>query len=284
MSAHTTIIYVFIFIILTFIVEEQIRTRLNRKKLKARPFPPEWERIIHRNVFIYRYIPDTLKKQLQENIKLFMSKKLFEGLDGLNMTDEIRVTIASQACILLLNQKDRIFPGLTSILVYPGAYVAPQHTSAGFVHIEEKSVRLGESWQKGAVVLAWDHVKQQASDVQSGHNVVLHEFAHQLDQEDGRADGAPILENSSGYVAWARILGNEYIQLQRNVRRGKRSVMDDYGASNPAEFFAVATETFFVKPKQLKYLKPDLYRELKEYYQVDPAEWYSITSEHTPSI
>ena len=238
------------------------------------PFPDEWERILERNVSLYRYLPDALRKQLHNDIKIFTAEKRFEGLGGLAITDEIKVTIAAEASMLLLNRKNSDYPKLSSILVYPNAYVTNQSTAVGGgVYIEGQSVRLGESWQHGSVVLAWDNVRQGAVNSQDGHNVVLHEFAHQLDQEDGIADGAPILGKQSSYAIWARIMSREYEQLRSHAKHHKKSVMDKYGATNPAEFFAVATETFFEKPRQLKKKAPDLYEELKSFYNVDPIEW-----------
>ena len=136
-----------------------------------------------------------------------------------------------------------------------------------------RSVRLGESWGAGAVVLSWSNVKQGAFNFCDGHNVTMHEFAHQLDQEDGAADGAPILETRSAYSAWAKVFSKEFEQLQRNARKHKRSVFDAYGATNPAEFFAVATESFFEKPQQFQKKHPELYEELRGYYKVHPVEW-----------
>lgn len=244
-----------------------------RKRLMAVPFPAAWESILQRTVTIYQHLPDALKKQLQADINVFLAEKLFEGGGGIEITDEIRVTIAAQACMLLLKRKNRNYPGLYSIIVYPGAYVAAQRVSLGDAVVEEQSVRVGESWQKGTLVLAWDHVQQESLHPSSGHSVVLHEFAHQLDQEDGRSDGVPILERRSAYAAWAHILGIEYRQLQKQVAHQRRSIIDAYGATNPAEFFAVATETFFTKPKQMQQKEPELYKELKAYYKVDPAGW-----------
>ena len=256
-----------------FYGKRKLRNRRLRQ-LAAAPFPDEWEKILKKNVGLYKYLPDTLKEQLHTDIKIFVNEKRFEGLGGLEMTDEIRVTIAAEASMLLLNRQNRDYPGLSSILVYPSAYVAKQNTAVGGgAYIEGRSVRLGESWQHGSVVLAWDYVRQGAVNPEDGHNVVLHEFAHQLDQEDGISDGAPILENRSGYAAWARILSMEYERLQSSIEHHKKRVMDDYGATSPAEFFAVATETFFEKPRQLKKKSPDLYAELKDFYKVDPVEW-----------
>ena len=169
------------------------------------PLPEEWERILKQNVPLYSRLPDALRRQLQGLINIFLHEKRFEGCSGLEITDEIRVTVAAQACILLLNRKTDFYPRLSSILVYPGAYMAKEvwQTPAGF-EVEEESVRLGESWESGTVVLAWDNIKHGAWDWKDGHNVVLHEFAHRLDQQNGTANGAPILAQRSRYVTWAR--------------------------------------------------------------------------------
>ncbi len=244
------------------------------ERLMTEPLPEEWERILKQNVPLYSRLPNAVQRQLRGLINIFVYEKRFEGCGGLEITDEIRVTVAAQACILLLNRKTDFYPRLSSILVYPGAYVAKEvwRTPAGF-EVEEESVRLGESWDSGTVVLAWDNVTHGAGDWKDGHNVVLHEFAHRLDQQDGTADGAPILEQRSRYVSWARTPSREFEQLQKRVRRGRKTVMDEYGATDPAEFFAVATETFFEKSRQMKKKHPELYSELRSYYKLDPATW-----------
>lgn len=266
-------------LVLAFVfVKREVHNR-KLKQLSDMSFPQEWETILDKNVSLYRHLPDALREQLHNDIKIFIAEKHFEGLGGLEMTDEIKITIAAEASLLLLNRKNSDYPGLSSILVYPSAYVAKQNIPiGGGVYIEGQSVRLGESWQHGSVVLAWDTVKQGAMNSQDGHNVVLHEFAHQLDQEEGASDGTPLLEKRSSYATWGRIMSNEYEQLRSNIEHHKKSVMDNYGATNPAEFFAVATETFFEKPRQLQKKEPDLYAELKDFYKVDPIEWLQSKS------
>ncbi len=245
-----------------------------RNRLSVGPFPREWEEILVKNVSLYRRIPSSLKDQLHTNMKIFLGEKRFEGCDGLELSDEIRVTIAAQACTLLLNRKNRNYPGLSTILVYPTAYVVPETIPLGdMTYMEHESVRTGESWVHGTVVLAWDHVLREARDGRGCHNVVIHEFAHQLDQEDGTIDGAPDLETRSNYARWTRVLSREYEQLRDDIYHQRTPILDEYGATDPAEFFAVATETFFEKPTQLKQHEPELYEELKNYYKVDPAEW-----------
>jgi Mlc titration factor MtfA (ptsG expression regulator) len=173
--------------------------------------------------------------------------------------------------MLLLNRPAAVYPGLSTVLVYPSTYVAGGKTRFG--GDAQKSPRLGESWQTGVVVLAWNSVKGGAANFDDGQNVTLHEFAHQLDQADGVADGAPVLEAQSAYRTWARVLSREYKALRGRAKKGRRTVMNRYGATNPAEFFAVATEAFFEKPRQLHKKHPELYKELEQYYHTDPLAW-----------
>jgi len=254
-----------------FFIGKKVFRRAKRKRLLITPFPEDWVLILKKNMPLYIRLPDSLKEQLHGLVNVFLAEKNFEGCGGLTITDEIKVTIAAQACILLLNRKTSYFKKLRTILVYPQTYVARTKSSNGIITVDGHSFRLGESWQNGPVVLAWDSVTGGTLNVTDAQNVVLHEFAHQLDQEDGAADGAPILEHRSRYLTWARVLSEEYETLRS--RRGRRSVIGNYGATNPAEFFAVATETFFEKSKQMKKKHPELYDELKNYYKLDPVEW-----------
>lgn len=254
--------------------------RRRRPELREQPFPAEWLEIVNRNFPLYQRLPPDDQKELLGDVQVFLAEKRFEGCDGLEITDEIRVTIAVQACMLLLHRETDFYDDLRSILVYPSAFVSSvkDHSTHGIV-TEGRTVRLGEAWREGYVVLSWDDVRQGAADFHDGSNVVFHEFAHQLDQEDGDANGAPELEQRSMYIAWARVLGATYEQLQKDSRRGRKDVIDSYGATNPAEFFAVATETFFEKPHKLKMMHPELYDELMLFYQQDPESYV----EHRPS-
>lgn len=245
-----------------------------RKRLAGQQFPYDWLGIIKRNVPFYGLLPAEDQKELQRHILIFIGEKRFEGCGGLKITDEIKVTIAAQACILLLHRDTDYYPGLSTILVYPSSYVAHGiHSLEGGVITEGPDVRLGESWHHGSVVLSWDDVYRSAADIDDGHNVVLHEFAHQIDSSFAKGDSTPVLRSTSTFIAWARILQKEYQQLQREVSSESATFLDKYGAVNPAEFFAVATEYFFEQPKQLKRLHSELYEELKRFYQQDPAKW-----------
>ncbi len=248
------------------------RWRLKRA-LKA-PFPPEWVEIVERNIQVYRNLPMPLRLQLRQLIKQFLHHKTFTGAGGLEITDEIRVTIAAEACLLVLNRNSNVYPNLRFIIVYPTTFIA-QHQNvdeAGVMQGESRDL-LGESWQNGKVILSWDSVLSGARNFTDGRNVVLHEFAHQLDSETGSTNGAPLLGGASSYRSWAAVLSEEFNELQDDTRHKKRSLMDQYGATNPAEFFAVATETFFEKPKQMAKHHQELFEVLKSYYRIDPREW-----------
>jgi len=250
--------------------------RRRRKRILQQPFPDSWREWVANHVPATSFLSPEERRQLEGHIQIFLYEKQFEGCGGLEITDEIRVTIAAQACLLLLNRKAKYYPSLRRILVYPSSYFAKNAHNP-----DEVSHRLGESWQYGPVVLAWDASKSGGAIASDGLNVVIHEFAHQLDQMDGGADGVPILapedevdERLSQYRTWARIFSKEFVKFRKKAAKRRKTVIDHYGATNEAEFFATATEAFFEKPRQLKKKKPDLYAELQAFYQQDPVLWF----------
>jgi Mlc titration factor MtfA (ptsG expression regulator) len=242
-----------------------------RAALRQEPLTNAETAILEKNVPYLAKLDASDRRELGGLVRIFLAEKSFEGCAGLELTEEIKVTIAAQACLLLLHRETDIYPGVESILVYPSAYRAPTRSAAGGVVIESEQARLGESWTRGVVVLAWDHVKSGAAQPADGQNVVLHEFAHQLDSEDGAMDGAPDLGARARYTSWAHVLGDEFGELSRRLHEGRRSDIDPYGATNPAEFFAVVTEIFFEKPRAMKKQHPALYGELAVFYKQDPA-------------
>ncbi len=246
--------------------------KARRRRLLMSPFPDSLRDILLRNLPPYRHLPESMQEKLHGLINLFLGEKRFEGCGGQEITDEVRVTIAAQACLLLVGRGTNCYPRLRTVLVYPHTYVAGGQGTFG-MQDEPPSARLGESWQSGAVVLSWNSVKGGAANFDDGHNVTLHEFAHQLDQEDGSADGTPILGSLSCYRSWATALTDEYRSLMRKVKGHRNTVIDEYGATNPAEFFATASEAFFEKPDQLASKRPALYEELQHYYALDPRSW-----------
>jgi MtfA peptidase len=258
-----------------------MRKEQRRKKLQSAPFPPDWKRIVETRCPFYHRLPEPDRGELERHINVFMAEKKFEGCGGLDLNDDIRVCIAAHACLLLLHRNTDHYSRLRTILIYPGTYVAPtlRHIGSGVMEERQES-RAGESWREGAVVLAWDAVCSGILAPENGYNVVLHEFAHQLDYEGGQADGVPLLGNGESfsmrrrrYADWSRVMRAEYERLRGQAQRGESTVLREYGATNPAEFFAVATECFFGKPHAMREQHPELYEEMSWYYQQDPVHW-----------
>ncbi|MFK7790078.1 MAG: zinc-dependent peptidase [Phycisphaeraceae bacterium] len=244
-----------------------------RKRLRATPLPEAWWAIIDESVPMVAEMDRADREELGGIVQILMHEKTFEGCDGLIITDTIRLTILAQAGILLLHRDTGYYPTLKTILVYPSTYFA-NHQQAlpdGTV-IEGPQARLGESWYQGSLVLAWDNVQSSAWNHDDGRNVTLHEFAHQLDGVATGMDGAPDLQCKERYRSWARVLGREYEQLVDNLHKGHKTKIDPYAATNPPEFFAVATEYFFEKPRMMKRHHPELYEELAGFYQQDRAD------------
>ncbi len=244
--------------------------------IRAVPFPENWRRILNKNVPAYRRLPPPLRHKLENDIKWFLADKYFDGRNGQVITDEVRLTIAAGACWLLLGRKNhRCYPKLSRVVVYPDAYVATTTESVGSVSIHKPQARLGESWQGGAVVLSWRHVLAGAARDNDGENVVLHEFAHRLDQITGQANGTPRLDNPNQHHQWARVMSREFSSLRQRLRLRKKNWLNAYGATNPAEFFAVLSEYFFEKPQALKEQHPELFAVMQSYYRVDPTRLLS---------
>jgi len=249
------------------------RWRLQRAL--ARPLPPNALDTLARNVAQYGGMDAAQRTRLERLVRRFLHEKTFVGCAGLEVSDEMRVTIAGQACLLLLGTKgERVYPTLHSVLVYPGAFLVPrrQVDEAGVVS-EERQDLLGESWGDGRVILSWDHVRRSDNEEPPSHNVVLHEFAHQLDSESGSTNGAPYLGSAERYRSWSEVLSRDFAALRHDAWFGQQGVLDHYGATNPAEFFAVATEAFFEQPHRLAERHGALFEEFLKYYRVDPRAW-----------
>jgi len=274
--------WIFVILVLVGMTIALVLPRYRLRKAIAAPFPKEWVEIVESNIAVYRNLPMPLRLQLRNLIKQFLHQKTFTGAGGLEITDEVRVTIAAEACMLLVNRKTGVYPALRYIIVYPSAFVVdrPQGSAEGVVSEGRKGL-LGESWSNGKVILAWDNVLHGSSNFVDGQNVVLHEFAHQLDSESGSTNGAPILTGKNCLRTWASTLSGEFEDLQKDAWKGKRSLIDHYGATNPAEFFAVSTETFFEKPEQMAKHHTELFEVLKCYYRIDPRDWQSPPQAYT---
>jgi len=243
-----------------------------RRRLRSRPFPEEWLGILTRRFPFYDRLPPQDQEELRGHMQVFVAEKSFEGCGGLEMTDEIRVITAAHGCLLLLHRDTDYYPRLDAILVYPRAFVAETTIDdLGSVAVRGEEVRAGEAWQRGVVILAWDGVLRGAFSARDGYNVALHEFAHQLDLEGGPADGFPAIADRALRAAWPDVFQREYDQLQRDLDRRRRTLIDPYAAESPAEFFAVVTECFFEIPARLRRRHPELYDALQRFYCQDPA-------------
>jgi Mlc titration factor MtfA (ptsG expression regulator) len=246
-----------------------------RRRMRTQPFPKDWLQTIERNVPFFRRLSATDQAELLGHIQVFLAEKRFEGCDGLELTNEIRATIAAQACLLLLHRETDYFPRLLTILVYPSTYtVEEKRQIENHVWEEGATTRLGETGRTlGSMVLSWDAAKSGAASSSDGKNVVFHEFAHQLDYENYAADGAPALATREQQLDWGEVMRTEFASLRAADETGIPTLLDTYGATNPAEFFAVATEAFFEQPCALRARHPKLYAELQRYFRQDPVEY-----------
>ena len=243
--------------------------------MRSRPFPRKWLTLIQQHVVFFNRLSAADRTELLGHIQVFLAEKRFEGCGGFAITDEVRVTIAAQACLLLLHRRTDYFPKLLTILVYPLTYMADEKRQVGDHLWEEGTVsRLGETGrQMGSLVLSWGAVKHGAADPSDGKNVVLHEFAHQLDFENDATDGVPGLETREQQLAWSAVMRSEFASLRAADASGVPTLLDTYGATDPVEFFAVSVEAFFEQPRALRAHHPKLYAELQTYFQQDPVEF-----------
>ena len=245
-----------------------------RAGIRRRPFPRAWREVLQRRWPGWQHLPADVQLQLKKHTQVLLAEKPFIGCQGLVVTDEMRVLISAQAALLLLNRRAGYFRNLRQVLVYPGAFVVDRGVNEGGVVRDERRALAGESWQQGQLILSWADVLQGAATPDDGRNVVIHEFAHQLDQESGSANGAPWLGSAARRQRWAAVMTRGFEQLRQQVSRGQGGLIDPYAATDPAEFFAVLSEVFFEQPGALARAHPDLYRELAQYYATNPLHWH----------
>lgn len=233
---------------------------LRRRSLKKKPFPDDWFEHLAAHVPFFGAMKGELRERFLEQLKLFAWEKDFVGAGGFEITDEVRVVVAAAAVRLTVHLDVSYYNRLTEIIVYPEAFRRPG----------EEGWVLGEAHTWGTVVLAWQSVVLGLANQEDGHDTASHEFAHVLDRAGGAFDGTPELRAHAHYRPWAQVMTRNFRALRRRGRRA-RKVLRRYGATNEAEFFAVATEAFFEKPEQMRKHTPDLYDELARFYGADPA-------------
>jgi len=266
--------------VLLFLLVQPAWTARRRRRLRARPLAPSMRAAIRANVPLVGRLPAALVRRLEADVQVFLAETRFFGCAGFEVTDEVRATIAAQACMLTL-ARGRGYPRLRQVLVYPGAFLVERvRPEPSGILQEHSQVLSGESWVQGQVVLSWEDVIAGTRDPDDGRNVVVHEFAHQLDQAKGYANGAPWMD-AAQRQRWSAVLAQAYGELQWRASQGVASVLSDYGATAPAEFFAVACEAFFERPAALAADHPDLYRELRDFFRLDPGAWAPAASTST---
>ncbi len=248
------------------------RVERRRRTVRERPLPESWRAVLEGSVPLYRRLPPKDRDELHGHAQVLLAEKHFEGAAGLVVTDRMKLVVVAQAGVLLLHRATDFYPRLVSVLLYPGEYTVQEEVENDHGLVEEiDEARVGESWRTGTLILSWEDVERDlTSELQ---NVVLHEFAHQLDAESGELNGAPILVDRSLRSRWADAMSDAFERLGEAVEREGETLLDPYGAEDPAEFFAVATEAFFLVPTELEDEEPALYAALRDYYCQDPARW-----------
>ena len=257
-----------------FVAGEAWWRRRRRAALGGQAFPPHWQDWLRARTSIYARVPPELRPRLHALIQIFVGEKSFVGCNGLSVTEEMRVVIAAYACLLVVNRPDvpraHFYDELFSILIYPTPFIVPHTLRDGHMVTEGQRVLSGQAWDSRRIIVSWQDIEDGLT---TGHNVVLHEFAHYLDMEDETMDGAPGLGSPRAYREWSRVFWEEYDRLRAMLGAGQPTFLDPYAASAPAEFFAVVTEAFFEKPRELELQHAGLYEQLRRYYRVDPARW-----------
>lgn len=233
----------------------------------ATPFPANYTSLL--NQFMpYRFLNPEEKKRFEAKVLFFLRDKNFNGVGDLVITEEMKLLVAAEACLMITNLSGGIYPGLKNIYLMEDVFIPKDNPVSMATGLPTHVARLGEAWKRGPIVLSWNSIKQ-------GSSVIFHEFSHQLDQQDGSFDGTPKLGKTGNYDKWAEVMGKEFLNLRARVQMHKRSDIDSYGATNEAEFFAVVTEFFFTRPTLLKAKHPDIYELYRNYFKLDPVTWQS---------
>ena len=248
---------------------------LRRRRLRRQPFPAEWTDFIEQHLSSWALLSADEQQTMRERVRFFIAERYWEGCAGLTVTDEMRVAIAANASLLVLARPEDEYDNVTTILVYPSGYFAPDQPPSvlGGTRLIAASPQavLGQAHQNGPVILSWRHARFGTAHAGDGENVVLHEFAHKLDMLAGGVDGTPRMESREQAAEWATVMQRSLEELRAEIAAGVPTLIRRYGATNPAEFFAVTTELFFELPLPLRERHPDLYRVLRRYYRQDPA-------------
>ncbi|NCP18594.1 MAG: zinc-dependent peptidase [Erythrobacter sp.] len=244
-----------------------------RKALLASSLTPEQRAVVEKLVPLVRRLPPPVRASLEGKMNLFLDQITFRGQNGVEVTEDMKLSIAAQACLLIVNSPVW-YDTLRNVLLYPSAFLTNRDTHGDGVVYENQHATLGESWARGPVILSWDHALQGGLDAEDGHNVVIHEFAHQLDGLSGHTNGIPLLRKGQTFAGWERAMLDAYEDQVRRIEHGERTLIDPYGATNHQEFFAEAIVTFFERPREMREQMPALYDQLATLLALDPAQWH----------
>jgi hypothetical protein len=260
-------------LVIAWIVTGPARLARRRAHHRATALDESDRMFLRRRVPLYRRMPQELRQRLDGLVRVFLAEKQFFGCQGLEVTRAMQLAVAAQACLLVLGRDEHVYDDLRSVLIYPSQFVVPEqwHDEHGVV-TEEERVLAGQAWDVSRVVLSWADVRSRGGG-EEAYNVVIHEFAHYLDHEGGGMDGAPAFAGRDDRTRWAQVFQREFDALRGAVERDEATLLDPYAAEDEAEFFAVASETFFEAPDALRSRHPALYAELQSYYRLDPAAW-----------
>ena len=248
------------------------KRRLKRAQLLATPLSSQQRAVVAELVPIVRRLPPSLRPKLEGKMNLFLDQITFFGNDGLEVSEDMKLSIAAQACLLVVNSP-AWYETLKTVLIYPSAFRTHRNTHDGYVVHQDNHMTLGESWARGPVVLSWAHALEGGLNDENGHNVVIHEFAHQLDSLTGHTNGIPILRKGQAYAGWEKAMLEAFNEHVERVEAARETLIDPYGATGHEEFFAEAIVTFFEKPQTLRREEPALYAQLSELLTLDPARW-----------
>lgn len=255
-----------------FFVYRGFAKRRRRKALLASPLTPAQRDVIERLVPLVKVLPQSLRASHEGKINLFLDQVTFRGQNDLEVTEEMRLSIAAQACLLIVNSP-AWYETIRNVLLYPSVFETGHNKYDGGVIHESDRGTLGESWDRGPVVLSWNHALHGGLRAHDGENVVIHEFAHQLDSLSGHTNGIPILRKGQAYAGWEKAMLDAFHDHVDRVERGASTLIDPYGATNHQEFFAEAIVTFFEDPQSLRSKEPALYAQLSQLLALDPAQW-----------
>ncbi len=243
-----------------------------RRQLLAADYPKPWRQFLDKNMWAYRHLSDSQRSTIHDTVQILVAEKNWEGCDGLTVSDEMRVTIAGHAGLLVLGHPGFYFDRLKTILVFPDTIIRHKMAYEDGTVKQDQPIA-GAAWRGGAVSLSWPEVLRGGRHKAHGHNVALHEFAHVLDGIDGEMGGSPPFGHRDLDRRWAEVSRRETNRLRTAALHGERTFLDHYGGTNASEFFAVATESFFERPRGLAANHPEVFALLSELYKVDPRDW-----------